>query len=336
MKKPGWFSASSLVLGLLVRAGELVFLVALFGFTACTRKAPETAEVQEPATPPPFKVVSVGEARSLPLAVASLLSGATSAPAGERFVTVGINFAPTVDVIETSRLFLLANDKLFPCRGIGNAEGRYCMMSSLTLQRARDSFTAPCGPSGAEPGSLPTFKTDQPTAAFAVPDTISVGALALSYTVPPPVATIAGAPAGARSLPNGFSARVLRTVEGALPGGELKQVFYVLDVKNNGRKAFRFHPGTIGLHVATRGAESAAGGGIWKAPNVGAIDMTGIGEHEMRQARPLTLLAAGEGRALGFNFVVAKDVDAKQSEIGFFREQVLGLSGFAAAPAPKK
>lgn len=308
-------------------------LVALLGAASCQRTPPEQAP--EPATPPPFKIVKISEARTLRLAAKTAFSDSATAPDGQRFVTLELEPQASLDALETSRLFLLASDqKLFPCRGIGNGVGRYCMMFGLSLKREGENFTGVCAMTGGGAVTSSVFKTNRPTAAFAVPDSIPINVLEMSYTMAPPMATVPADPGKLVPLPAGLSAEVRRLAEGALPGGTRKQVIYVLEVKNRSRRTFRVHAGTIQLHVPEEN-EKGEITWAWRAPNVGAIDVTDVGAREARLAKPLTIVAPGETRTLGFSFDLPKELNARSCQLGFFREQLLRLADVAPAASAK-
>lgn len=304
----------------------LTALVAMFNFVALAQTAA------------PVKVVKVGEASSLPLAAGAGFSGSAAAYEGHRYVTVELQFAPSVNVIETGNLLLVSTDgKVFASRGMGNAEGQYCMMVSLSLKREGEEFGSWCAMTSGGRVSLSFFKTNKPTAAFPVPASVLLSALELSYSVP--VGVVPVDPPTLNNLSNGLSAEVKEVTELASPSLRTKAVTFLVEVRNNGRHPFRVHSGTIQLHVPEKPDEKGEITWSWESLETGAADQTGAAGGEKREPKPLLVLAPGETRTLGLGFRVSKDVDIKRCELGFFREQVIHLAAVArSAPAavPKK
>lgn len=334
---PGVRRVSSRSQNLFLRAVILSVFAGLLSLVGCKRTPPQ--EVSEPAPRPPFKIRSVGETRALPLAVKSEFADALRTGEDRRFVTVTLAFDPTVASLETSRMLLLSDkQQLFPCRGIGNADGHYCTMLALALKREDENFSGQCEMTGGGGFFSVDFKTDRPTAAFAVPSSIPLAALEFTYTLPPALGTLATQPGKKLSLPNGLTAEMTRVAEGILPGGEQKQIFFVFEVKNAAAKNARIHPGTIQLHLPRKPTGKGEPTWFWIAPSVGAIDVTNAGEREQRLAKPVTILAPGETRTLGLSFAVPRDVEAQRCELGFFREHVIPLAAAAGASSttPKK
>ena len=134
-------------------------------------------------SPSLFRVVSVWESQYLELKTSYGFSGRADAGEGLRYVIVRLDFAIDVDSIDNSMLLLVGNDgKLFKSDGLGDEENKFCLMPAIILKRdAENNFCSLCAMTSGGPVSLIMFKTKQPAAAFAVPQTVPLSSLQISY-----------------------------------------------------------------------------------------------------------------------------------------------------------
>lgn len=320
------FPGSNCQLRLSLLAGAL----GLLGFSAFAQTEPL-----------PLKVVKVGEESSLNLT--ALDRSSARASRRHRFVTLDLEFAPSINVIETQNLVLVSADgQVFRYSGIADNDGRYCLGWVTNLTRKDDLFEGQCSMVAIAGGAdielrgggiyLGKFSTKMPTAAFLVPKALRLSALHVSYSLS--AGTVPTDPPALTSLPNGLEAEVRQVSEWRLPSADSKFVTLLVEVKNESRDPFRVHSATIQLHVPGNTNEKGElRSWRWAQTTIGAADMTGAAPQEQRDVKPVTLLAAGETRTLRLSFEVNKDVDAKRCELGFFREHTVSLVG-ASSPAP--
>lgn len=330
----------------LVRRSMLVSLLVLLGFGVSCKSTQQTRS--EPEPPPPVKVLRVEEQKSLPLLAefGKIGTGESKGPA--RFVTVTLQFDPTVRSFSLRDVFLISNDEqVFDASGWGDANEGYCLdpVFETSLERQGDRFKGDCA---SDVGLRNGITMVNPIAVFFVPGSVPISALELSYHVL--AGTVPAYPPAKdwTKLRLGLIAAVKESSGSPATGGESQptSVNYVLDVKNTGQTPFRIHGGTVQVRVPGEEAAAQLFGEWWPLTSA-ATQPAGATSQGKSEGKPLVALAPGETRTLSLSFefvrgqraLHGKSVDPSRCELGFFREHVIRLADVArSAPtaAPKK